>query len=233
MLNRRRTASMPCCGAVLLVALGVALGWALGSEATSATSHDSLYVNGVPIAAHVLTVRGAPADVAARLTARWRADPATHWLHSQSLGQRVVVGRRQGSVSVAAVFAPAPAQGYSRIVISVTDARMPLRALPSPGVLRVPAGLRWLSVSESPPDSAAAQPGLRLVEYLGVIDAPQAVSQLRWIASLRRAGFAVRPHATEQIEAYRDGESLWVGLQAFGPRTGVVLQRRLPGASTP
>lgn len=234
MLSAVRSAWAVLGGVALFVAAGVAV-----ASPTASVGHDNnLYVNGVPFVARVLTVRGAPADVAARLIARWRADPSVDWVHSQSLGQRVIVGRRRGPVSVSAALSAAQVQGYSRVVISATDARTSLLVPPALGAMHVPAGLRWLSVSESRPEGPpvagqAQQRTERIVEYLGLIDAPAAVSQLRWIAALRRAGFAVQSRAANQVEAQRDREWLWLGLHPLGSRTAVVLQRRWSGASSP
>jgi hypothetical protein len=203
----------------------------IADSAARAVDSSTLQVNGVPLATRVLTVRGAPDAVAAALLARWRTDPSVVWVHAQALGSRIVVGRRAGPFAVGATVHAAPTRGYSRVVIGVTDARLPLRSPPSLGTVRPPAGLQWLSASESPPelaprDEPAAQPILRSTEFLGVMDVPPELSRLRWIASLRRAGFVLQQPAAQQIEAHRDGESLWLGFQSLGSRTGVVLQRR-------
>jgi hypothetical protein len=230
-LSARAPAWRALCVVATLIATGVASGGGTASAAGSSTVH----VNGVPLVMRVLTVRGAPDEIAARLLARWRMDPAAQWVHEGTFGSRIVVGQRQGPVAVAATVVAAPAPGYSRVVISVTDARKPLRPPAPPGLLRSPPGLQWLSVIDSladplPRDSRAVP---RSIEYLGVMDASPEVSRLRWIASLRRAGFALQPHAAGQIEAYRHGETMWLAFQAVGSRTSVVLQRRWSVADPP
>jgi hypothetical protein len=226
---------MPLLQTLCAVAALAATEPAMADSTPRATDSVAMHVNGVPLATRVLTVRGAPDAVAARLLAHWRADPSVHWVHAQAFGSRLVVGRRAGPVAVAATVHAAPTRGYSRVVVAVTDTRVPLRPEPSLGALRAPAGLQWLSVSESPPvhvsrDPPDAQPVLRSAEFLGVMDVPPELSRLRWIASLRRAGFVLSQQGVQQIEAHRVGESLWVGFQSLGSRTGVVLQRRWHGA---
>jgi hypothetical protein len=223
--------------AVLLIS-AVALCVSPCSRAVVAGDGHMLRVNGVLLAVRTLTVRGTPTDVAQQMLGRWRADPRVQWVHSQSLGQRIQIGQRQGPVSASATVSPAHSVGYSRIVISVADARWPVRSPSLPPALRLPAGSHWVTVSESEPASnqfgaAAAAAKMSSVEYLGVSDAPLEVSRLRWIAALQRAGFAVRPGAGNGLEAERSSESLWFAFSALGERTGIVLQRRWSRSQEP
>jgi hypothetical protein len=223
--------------AVLLISV-VALSIAIYSSTAAASGGHLLRVNGVLLEVRTLTVRGTPIDVAQQMLRRWRADPRVQWVHSQSLRQRILIGQRQGPVSVSASVSPARSAGYSRIVISVADARWPVRSPSLPAALRLPTGSHWVTVSESEPDSnqlgaAGAAVTTRSVEYLGLSNAPLEVSRLRWIAALQRAGFAVRQGAGNGLEAERSSESLWFAFAALGERTGIVLQRRWSSSQQP
>lgn len=189
-------------------------------RAVAAASHH-VRVNGVPMVWREVTVRGTPQSIAPRLLARWQAQFPDGWGHTARYGRRIVVGYRHRRLTLSASVLPAASRLASRVVISATDTSWPVRPMPRVRSLRLPGGSAWISATESAPG------GARTVEYLGVSQARFAVSRLRWIAALRRAGFDVDPTpAVGPIDARRGSEWLWLLLQPQGAQTAITMQQR-------